>query len=190
MYKGHKVPMGVRPVGRGFTAVLRRAEQWLAKMLVNITEEEEKRRVDQDELRIIITNTKSFQREMEAVREYVDLSDGDGMIEILSFDVVAMFPSLQWQFVVREIDTIMKDREERAGSDEDVGHREEERVKVRKLREIVIRLLIFILQHQFVYVRTDGDRKDEEKVLLPPNIGNRDRKFSELCDCESRPSRA
>ena len=35
----------------------------------------------------------------------------------------------------------------------------------------MIRLLIFILQHQFVYVRTDGDRKDEEKVFYHQTSG-------------------
>jgi hypothetical protein len=56
----HKDPMGIRPVGRGFAAVLRRVEQWLGRLLTMVTEDEEPRRVERGELRVMITNTKSF----------------------------------------------------------------------------------------------------------------------------------
>ena len=72
----------------------------------------------------------------------------------------ALYPSLKIQYVIREIDTLLVERiDSRKG---------EEKKGAEALREIVIPLFIFQLQHQIVYVLSDEPEEKEEKISYFP----------------------
>ena len=76
-------------------------------------------------------------------------------IEVYTWDVAAMYPNLKIAYIVKEIDERIVER---------IGRlKGEERVSAETLREIVMPLMIFMLEHHFVYVLSEG--KDEEKVF-------------------------
>ena len=65
----------------------------------------------------------------------------DEGVEILGYDVVALYPSLKLEFRIRQIDRAMVSRmESKKGAEND---------KATALRTKTIPLIIFMLQHQF-----------------------------------------
>jgi len=78
-------------------------------------------------------------------------------VEIETWDVSALYQSLKIQYVITEIDTLLVER---------IDSRKGEEMKgVEALREIVIPLIIFQLQHQIVYVLSDEREEKEEKMV-------------------------
>ena len=65
----------------------------------------------------------------------------DEGVEILRYDVVALYPSLKLEFMIREIDRVMVLRIEMKEG--------EEKQKAIALRNITMLLIIFISEHQF-----------------------------------------
>ena len=67
-----------------------------------------------------------------------------------------MYPSLKIACIVKEIDTRLCERTEQKQG--------EYKEKARALREIVMPLLVFMLEHQFVFVLSEGF-EGEEKIF-------------------------
>jgi len=76
-------------------------------------------------------------------------SGEEGEEEVMqgTLDFKALFPSVQHAYAIREIDELLLERIERAG--------EQFKREAVRLREIIMPLLIFVLEHQFVYVLSD-----------------------------------
>ena len=74
-------------------------------------------------------------------KEFFEGKKMDEGVEILGYDVVALYPTLKLEFMIREIDREMVLRiETMKGA---------EKEKATALRNITIPLIIFILEHQF-----------------------------------------
>lgn len=90
-----------------------------------------------------------------------------------SFYVRALFPSVQHPFAIHEIDDLLVERIERA----------EGQIKreVVRLREIIMPLLVFVLEHQFVYVLSEPSLDRESKIFYwqIKGIG-----IESVCSCE------
>ena len=79
------------------------------------------------------------------------------VVEFATWDIKAMYPSLRHDFVIREIDeAIIRVIKKKEGKGKE---------RVKRLREIVMPLLIFALQHQFLYVLSEGIGEEEEKIF-------------------------
>ena len=81
----------------------------------------------------------------------------DEEVLLATFDISAMYPSLKIGYIIEEIDTILVERVESMSG--------VEKAKAGKLREVIIPLLIFLLEHQFVYVRSDEEGEKEKKIF-------------------------
>ena len=76
----------------------------------------------------------------------------DEGVEILGYDVVALYPSLKLEFMIKEIGRAMVLRIE--------TKKGEEKHKAIELRKITIPLIIFMLEHQFCStIGRDGEKK-------------------------------
>ena len=80
------------------------------------------------------------------------------MVGLATWDIKAMYPSLKHGFIVREVDEALVRRINRRQG--------EERARAKRLREVLMPLLIFSLQHQFVYIRSEGEGAEEEKTFF------------------------
>jgi hypothetical protein len=75
--------------------------------------------------------------------EFLEGKKLDEAVEILGYDVVALYPSLKLEFMIREIDRDMVLRIETMKA-------EEEKRKETELRNITMSLVIFMLEHQLI----------------------------------------
>jgi hypothetical protein len=160
--KLHKKVFATRPVARAFASVMKPWEKLLGTMLVEITREDE-----EGEEEILLDESRLFVKKLEELNakwqdEGATETAGfheDEVVEFVSWDITAMYPNLKHGFVIREIDeAIMRVIRKKEGG---------ERKKKEALREVLMPMLIFALQHQFLYVLSDekGKDGDEEKIF-------------------------
>ena len=158
--KLHKKVFATRPVARAFASVMKPWEKLLGAMLVQITKEDE-----EDEEPILLDESRLFVRQLQELNarwqdEGATESAGaheDDVVEFVSWDITAMYPNLKHEFVIREIDeAIMRVIKKKVGKD-----REEKEA----LREVLMPMLIFALQHQFLYVLGEKKGAEEEKLF-------------------------
>ena len=158
--KLHKPELASRPVGRAFASQLRPMETLLGRTLMSVLAEREQKRLWEEPRakKIILRDSRELVEELEemngAFRRARAQGDGRGgederMLVLVTYDVASMYPSMKR--LVRAVDTVMAESEKEGAS-------EEERAAAGKLREVVVKLLIFLLQHQIVSV----PREEEE----------------------------
>ena len=100
----------------------------------------------QGKKRIVLNSTLPSAQILEDINKTWEKEFSEGMkldegVEILGYDVVALYPSLKLEFMIKEIDRAMVLRIE--------TKKGEEKRKAIELRKITIPLIIFILEHQF-----------------------------------------
>ena len=162
--KLHKTPVEQRPVGRAFASPTRPLETFVNNLLVEVIGDGERERSTEGQDRIILEDSRELVGDLETMMKRWDEehknpypSLWEERVEIETWDVSALYPSLKIQYVVREIDTLLVERiDTRKG---------EEKKRAEALREIVIPLIIFQLQHQIVYVLSDEREEKEEKLF-------------------------
>ena len=106
LMKLHKTPIASRPVGRAYNSQMKVFEQLVAGILTQVLDDIEDERVRQGKRRKVLNSTLLYAKIIEEI-----FSEGKTMnegVEILGYDVVALYPSLRLEFMIREID-----REER-----------------------------------------------------------------------------
>jgi len=102
----------------------------------------------------VFDKTESLVEELEKMNqrqeEKYNQNDKQGEeIMSASWDISAMYPSLKMGYRVREVETLLV---ERIGQKPSGAIRDAAKI----LRKVVMPFLIFMLQHQFVYVRDEG----------------------------------
>ena len=86
-------------------------------------------------------------------------------VEIIGYDVVALYPSLKLEFMIRMIDKAMVLRIQ--------TKKGEEKEKAIQLRNIIIPLVIFMLEHQFCStIGKDGKEKTIWRQVTGISIGS------------------
>ena len=152
--KLHKKPVKTRPIAKAFASQLKALEGLLSNLLVQILEMVDENFDGRDvitgqEVRkpgIILKNSRSF---TERVEELNKMWEGDTggkgrIIELASWDVDALFPNMQIQYVIESVGEILEEvLQSKSGS---------EREKAEKLRETIMIILVFVLEHNFVSV--------------------------------------
>ena len=175
--KLHKEKLASRPVGRAFASQMRGLETLLGRTLVSVLREGEEQRVQRSGGRrgkIILEDSRELVQELErmnqrfkaeVVKEQVaeaearqeghDAPEADERVLVMvTYDVESMYPSMKHAWLVRAIDGIMAERE----ADRSSGTEEQKR-GARQLREMVVKLLIFLLQHQVVRTRQEDSEE-------------------------------
>ena len=146
LMKLHKTPIASRPVGRAFNSQMKTYEQLVAGILTQVLDDIEDERVRQGKKRIVLNSTLPYAKIIEEInktweREFSEGKKLDEGVEILGYDVVALYPSLKLEFMVREIDRAMVLRiETKEGKDKE---------QAIALRKVTMPLVIFMLEHQF-----------------------------------------
>ena len=79
-------------------------------------------------------------------------------VGLASWDIKAMYPSLKHEYIIRSVDEALVLRISQSQG--------EDRKRAERLREVVMQLLMFSLQHQFVYVRSEEEGGEEEKSFF------------------------
>jgi hypothetical protein len=158
LMKLHKTPIKSRPVGRAMDSQMKVYEQLVGGVLTQVLEDIENDRVRQGKKRIVLTSTLPYAKTVEDINKTweEEFSEGKKLnegVEILGYDVVALYPSLKLEFMIRMIDKAMVLRIE--------TKKGEEKEKAIQLRNIIMPLVIFMLEHQFC--STVG--KDGEKMI-------------------------
>jgi hypothetical protein len=140
--KLHKTPTASRPVGRAFNSQMKTHEQLVAGILTQVLDDIEDERVRQGKKRIVLNSTLPYAKIVEDInkaweKEFSEGKKLDEGVEILGYDVVALYPSLKLEFMVREIDRAMVLRIETKE-----GKEKEQAIA---LRNVTMPLIIFML---------------------------------------------
>ena len=163
--KLHKKVFATRPVARAFASIMKPWEKLLGAMLVQITRDDE-----DGEEPILLDESRIFVKQLEELSarwqdEGAPESAGfheDEVVEFVSWDICAMYPNLKHEFVIREIDeAIMRVIRKKVGK---------EKVEKEALREVLMPMLVFALQHQFLYVLEDEWNGEERKAFYYHSI--------------------
>jgi len=146
LMKLHKTPVASRPVGRAFNSQMKTYEQLVAGILTQVLDDIEDERVRQGKRRIVLNSTLPYAKIVGDInkaweKEFLEGRKLDEGVEILGYDVVALYPSLKLEFMVREIDRAMVLRIETKE-----GKEKEQAIT---LRNVTMPLIIFMLEHQF-----------------------------------------
>ena len=147
LMKLHKTPIQSRPVGRACNSQMKPCEQLVGGILTQVLEDIERERERQGKKRIVLNSTLPYARIIEDIdrtweKEFLEGEKLDESVEILGYDVVALYPSLKLEFMIRETDRAMVLRIETMKG-------KEEKRKATELRNIIMPLIIFMLEHQF-----------------------------------------
>jgi hypothetical protein len=150
-----------RPVGKGAASQLKPWERFVGRALVQILEEMEEEREIEGIEPIVLDNSAVFVDKLEDIAKMWVGGDrqgqgGDEIIEMCTLDIEAMYPALKREYIIEQIDTRLWERIQRAQS-------LETKTQAVKMRELIMPMLIFTLEHQFVYVLSEGEA--EEKVF-------------------------
>ena len=129
-------------------------------MLAQITRDDEdgEEPILLDESRIFVKQLEelSARWQDEGAPESVGFHE-DEVVEFVSWDICAMYPNFKHEFVIREIDeAIMRAIRKKVGK---------EKVEKEALREVLMPMLVFALQHQFLYVLEDEWNGEETKAF-------------------------
>ena len=163
VYKLHKTPVKTRPIGRACASPMKQCELLVGSILVQILNELEEEEVERGGEGSILDNGRIFVRDLEKIAKGWDREQWwereeleDQSIYLYTADVEALYPSLSIEYIIREIDTIFIHLiETKTG---------EEKEETSRLREMCLPLLIFMLEHQFLYVRSEGKKEEESKI--------------------------
>ena len=159
-----------RPVGRAAASQMREFDGAVAAMVNQVLEDAEeayaKGRPGGGDGRVILTESRQFVAVIDEINAELKRTEGpegrQWSLMVASWDVSAMYPSLKRGYVIKEIDQQLVDRRERQRG-------EEERKDVDRLRKMLMRMLIFGLEHQLVSVnkpRRDGARGPAETEVF------------------------
>ena len=151
-----------RPVGRAAASQMREFDGAVAAMVNQVLEDAEEACAEGKPGggggRIILTESRQFVAmidEINAKLKHMEGPEGQQWsLMVASWDVSAMYPSLKQRYIIKEIDQQLVDRRERQTG-------EEEKKDVDRLRKVLMRMLIFGLEHQLVAVdkpQRDGAR--------------------------------
>ena len=152
--KLHKVEICSRPVARAYLSQMKEWEQFMAGVLNQVMECIEQHRVDKQKQRIVLNSSLPYARRIDKINaEWQDAfrkgeRKGAG-VEIIGFDITAMYPNLKIAYIIKEIDRAML-------LWLDLKADETEKEKAEELRQIIIPMIIFMLEHQFVIVGIEG----------------------------------
>ena len=125
LMKLHKTPIALRPVGRAYNSQMKVFEQLVAGILTQVLDDIEDEREKQGKMRIVLNSTLPYAKIVEKIskvweKEFSEGKKMDEGVEILGFDVVALYPSLKLEFMIREIDRAMVLRiESKKGAEKD-----------------------------------------------------------------------
>ena len=159
-----------RPVGRAAASQMGEFDGAVAAMVNQVLEDAEEtyaeRRPGGGDGRIILTESRQFVAMIDEINVKLKRMEEPGgrqwSLMVASWDVSAMYPSLKRGYIIKEIDQQLVDRRERQ-----MG--EEEKKDVDRLRKVLMRMLIFGLEHQLVSVdkpRRDGARGPAETEVF------------------------
>ena len=110
MFKLHKNSVKTRPVGRAAACQMKTWEGLVGGHLGNVLEDSEREKAKNGRKeRPTLNNSRYFVRELEDlnVKWETDATNGrdlEGIVELLTWDIAAMYPSLKREFIIREID--------------------------------------------------------------------------------------
>ena len=164
--KLHKKVFATRPVARAFASVMKPFEKLLGAMLVHITREDE-----EGLEKILLDESRLFVEQLDEINKLWASEEGghrkwwfkEDVVEFVSWDITAMYPNLKHNFVIREIDeAIVRIIKKKSGKGKE---------EMEELREVVMPMLIFALQHQFLYVLSEGSGDKEEKIFYYQHQG-------------------
>ena len=137
----------------------------MAGVLNQVMECIEQHRVDKQKQRIVLNSSLPYARRIDKINsEWQDAfrkgeRKGAG-VEIIGFDITAMYPNLKIAYIIKEIDRAML-------LWLDMKDNEDEKKKAQELRQIIIPMIIFMLEHQFVIVGIEGggERGGEREIF-------------------------
>ena len=169
LMKLHKTPIKSRPVGRAMDSQMKVYEQLVGGVLTQVLEDIENDRVRQGKKRIVLTSTLPYAKIVEDINKTWEKEFSEGKklnegVEILGYDVVALYPSLKLEFMVRMIDKAMVLRIE--------TKKGEEKEKAIQLRNIIMPLVIFMLEHQFCSTVGKDGKKTIWRQVTGISIGS------------------
>ena len=152
--KLHKVEICSRPVARAYSSQMKEWEQFMAGVLNQVMEEIEEYRVRQKKQRIVLNSSLPYARRIDEINEEWQEAYRKGErkglgVEVIGFDVTAMYPNLKIAYIIKEIDRAMLLRIDLKDSVSD-------KQKAEELMKIIIPMIIFMLEHQFVIVGVEG----------------------------------
>ena len=159
-----------RPVGRAASSQMGEFDGAVAAMVNQVLEDAEEayteRRPGGDGGRVILTESRQFVAMIDEINTKLRHMEGpegrQWSLMVASWDVSAMYPSLKQRYIIKEIDQQLVDRRERQTG-------EEGKKNVDRLRKMLMRMLIFGLEHQLVSVdrpRRDGARGPAETEVF------------------------
>ena len=151
-----------RPVGRAASSQTRELDGAVAAMVNQVLEDAEEAYAEERPGggggRIILTESRQFVAMIDEINTKLKHMEGpegrQWSLMVASWDVSAMYPSLKQRYIIKEIDQQLVDRRERQTG-------EEEKKDVDRLRKVLMRMLIFGLEHQLVSV--DKPRRDDAR---------------------------
>jgi hypothetical protein len=124
-------------------------EQFMVGVLNQVMECVEQHRVDKQKQRIVLNSSLPYARRIDTINaEWQGERKGAG-VEIIGFDITAMYPNLKIAYIIKEIDRAIL-------LWLDLKADETEKEKAEELRQIIIPMIIFMLEHQFVIVGIEG----------------------------------
>ena len=110
--KLHKVEICSRPVARAYSSQMKEWEQFMTGVLNQVMEEIEEYRVKQQKQRIVINSSLPYARRIDKINEEWQEAFRKGErkglgVEVIGFDVTAMYPNLKITYIIKEIDRTM-----------------------------------------------------------------------------------
>ena len=107
LMKLHKTPIASRPVGRALNSQMKTYEQLIGGILTQVLEDIEREREKQGKKRIVLNSTLPYAKIVEDINkaweeEFLAGKKLDESVEILGYDVVALYPSLKLEFDKRD----------------------------------------------------------------------------------------
>ena len=127
--KLHKTPTEQRPVGRAYASPTRPLEALVNNLLVEVIGDGEREKSEKGMDRIILEDSRELVGDLERITQEWEKENRNAYpglweerVEIETWDVSALYPSLKIEYVVREIDTLLVERIESHGRQEGKSH--------------------------------------------------------------------
>ena len=142
--KLHKIEICSRPVARAYSSQMKEWEQFMAGVLNQVMECIEEYRVKQQKQRIVLNSSLPYAKRIDKINaEWQDefkKGERKGVgVEVIGFDVTAMYPNLKIAYIIKEIDRAMLLWIE-------LKDTETEKIKGEELRQIIIPMIILGLR--------------------------------------------
>ena len=162
LFKLHKVSasgeVATRPVARAYNSPLKALEKLVGRLLTQLIEGLEGCRESSGKSRIILLNSLAYVSKIEELniawhREIEAGKHASSRVEMYTFDVNAMYPSFKKAYIISQVDEALVTRIRAAYKIGRIA-----RLAAERFREVVMRLLIFVLEHNFVEsINTHGE---------------------------------